>query len=224
MSVKLLYIDKDYASKIEKIAKVSTAKKPGDTPENVVKRLVKRGHLSIGRHANASFEVIGSRAMTHQLVRHPHLFYLQESQRYVEFPTIDSDIMINPGSYKLDYLILVMEQYIVIPESIKNNNIVLFDFITECIDSINNYYSMLNNGITREDSRYILPNCVKSKVIVSGNFQALQDFCCLRNQLDAQSEIRNIAREIFDILCIEAPAYFEYFKGDNGLCKKKQWV
>lgn len=223
MSVKLLNIDKDYAERIEKAGKTSTSKEPSD-PEGFTKRIVKLEHLSLGRFANATFEIECSRACGNQLVRHNHLNYCQLSQRYVEFPKIDSDIVKNPGQYKISHLISEIEKYIIIPNNIKYNKKVLFDFILTCIDTITTYHFMLDNGILREDARSILPLCCKTKIVLSGNFQALLDFCSLRSQKEAQSEIREIAQEMFNILCKEAPNFFGYFKGENKICKKKIWI
>lgn len=62
MSVEILFITPDYARTIEHAARTSTATDCKENSEDFVRRLVKRGHLSVGRHCNASFEVICSRA------------------------------------------------------------------------------------------------------------------------------------------------------------------
>jgi thymidylate synthase (FAD) len=78
-------------------------------------------------------------------------------------------------------------------------------------------------GVAREDARYILPLACKTRITVSGNFQAWLDFCSLRTQNETQWELREIAQRIFNILCQEAPAFFEYFR-DNGKCARKKFV
>jgi len=186
MQVRLLYITPGYAETIEYAARTSTATDCRENSEEFVKKLVKKGHLSVGRHCNASFEIICSRACSHQLVRHTHLAYTQESQRYVTF---DSDF--------------------IIPESIKKNvpAEVCLELALEKIEEM--YQYLLQLGIPREDARYILPNCCKTRIVVSGNFQAWWDFIKLRTDKAAQWEIREIAEEIRDILLQEAPAFFE---------------
>lgn len=53
-----------------------------------VSKCILSGHLSVLRHAMATFELSGiSRVCSHQLVRHKHLDYLQESQRYTKAET-----------------------------------------------------------------------------------------------------------------------------------------
>lgn len=208
--VKLLFITPDYAKTIEYAARTSTATDCKENSENFVRKLVKRGHLSVGRHCNASFEVIGSRAMSHQLVRHTHLNYTQESQRYVKF--------INWQELNNDNI----EDYFIIPPSIKEKD-EINEFKVDCIDACYDYDYYVSKGIPKEDARYILPNACKTRLVVSGNFQAIADFCCLRNQREAQWEIQQISKEIFEIMSKEAPAYFEYFNGKDGYCKRKEW-
>ncbi len=130
----------------------------------------------------------------------------QESQRYVKFKT-------SPDT----------EQYI-IPESIQKKGGKVFEDFLDCLETIEAVYdNLISSGIPKEDCRMILPNACKTRLVVSGNFQAISDFCCLRNQIEAQWEIREIAREIFEIMAKEAPAYFEYFRGKDGYCKRKVW-
>lgn len=245
MSVKLLHITENYAKTIEYAARTSTATKTaeerllnkankirdgiseeepyseeylslmqqsmqevihGKEAEDFVRKLIEKGHISIGRQCMASFEVICSRACGNQLVRSVHLGIIQESQRYVKFK-------ISPDT----------DQY-VIPESIQKNGGKLFEDFLDCLETIEAVYdNLISNRIPKEDARYVLPNACKTRLVVSGNFQAISDFCCLRNQIEAQWEIREIAREIFEIMAKEAPAYFEYFRGKDGYCKRKVW-
>ena len=52
----------------------------------LLKHVLDSQHLSVLEHCNITFLVSGvSRALTHQLVRHRHCSYSQQSQRYVEF-------------------------------------------------------------------------------------------------------------------------------------------
>ncbi len=197
--VKLIYITPNTTQHLEKIARTSTDTECKENSEKFVRRLVKKGHLSVGRFAEAQFEIICSRCCGNQLVRHPHLSIVQESQRYVK--------------YNSEYII---------PDSIKEDNFLAFKDLLDHIDIF--YKALIGQGIPKEDARYILPNACKTKILLSGNFQGWTDFCTLRNQPEAHEDIRDIAKEIFEILCKECPAFFEYFKGKDGYCKRKTWV
>jgi thymidylate synthase (FAD) len=165
-----------------------------------VSKIVKRGHLSIGRFCSAIFEIECSRACSMQLLRHKFLDFCQESQRYVEF--------------KGDFIV---------PESIKNNKEIclLYKNTLKGLRSI--YQDLLEAGIKKEDARMILPNASKTKLSVVSSFQGWVDFCSLRTQKDTQWELREIALDIFHILCEKAPAFFMEFRKEDGSCKKKGW-
>ncbi len=196
--VKLLRITPEYAKVIEYASRVSTKTDCDETPEEFVSKLVKLGHTSIGRHAEASFEIICSRSCSHQLVRSVFLGITQESQRYVTF---------DEGFY--------------IPESIKSNPEAKLFYKNTC-EQIKQAYDTLNEmNIPREDSRYLLPNACFTRLIASANFNAWLDFITLRNQKKAQKEIREIAKEITTILIDKAPAFFSFFVKEDGYCIKK---
>lgn len=206
--VKLLFITPDYAKTIEYAARTSTATDCKENSEDFVRKLVKKKHLSVGRHCNASFEVIGSRAMSHQLVRHTHLNYTQESQRYVKFPKITVDTTMG------DIISQVRELFVIPPNVFKNGQ-ALIDFTNRCVEENFTYHNFIEEyNIPKEDARYLLPNACKTRLVVSGNLQAWMDFIKLRTDKAAQWEIREIAEQIRDILIQEAPAFFEGLKGE----------
>jgi len=201
--VKLLFITPDYAKTIEYAARTSTATDCKENSEDFVRKLVRKGHLSVGRHCDASFEIICSRACSHQLVRHTHLAYTQESQRYVKFPKISEENTAENWRKQV-------EELFIIPDSIRNNEKAYDLYITDCLKQNWFYYDLIDKyNIPKEDARYLLPNACKTRIIVSGNFQAFFDFVKLRTDKAAQWEIREIAEEIKMILLHEAPAFFE---------------
>lgn len=198
MSIRLLRITPDYARVIEYAARASTKTNCGETSEQFVRKLISRGHTSVGRHAEASFEVICSRACSHELVRSVFLGITQESQRYVTF---------NEGFF--------------IPDTVKNNQEAKLFYKNTCEQIKQAYETLLELGIPKEDSRYLLPNACYTRLVLTANFQCLADFITLRNCKQAQKEIRDIAKEMTDILLKEAPDFFSYFVKEDGSCIKK---
>ncbi|MEK7482404.1 MAG: FAD-dependent thymidylate synthase, partial [Patescibacteria group bacterium] len=62
---------------------LSFDKKGPDTAQKLIGALVKSGHHSVLEHGYATFRIKGgSRAFTHQLVRHRLMAISQQSQRY----------------------------------------------------------------------------------------------------------------------------------------------
>ena len=164
-----------------------------------IKRLIKMGHVSPLEHAYATFRIQnGSRAMTHQLVRHRLMAISQQSQRYVgeeHFRTVEPpSVQDNPDAHAL---------------------------FEECMTFTRNAYRQLQEmGIRNEDARFILPNAVESEIVVTADLREWRHIICLRGVAKAQWEIRRIAAEIFRILRECVPSVF----ADMGFDEKGNLV
>ncbi len=149
-------------------------------PEACVKRASAcrdKGHLATLRFAHATFHVSGiSRICSHQFVRSKHLDFLQRSQRYCKEE----------------------EAEFVYPKS-KVGHIYEEAYTT----SLNLYKELLEVGVKKEDARFVLPEATTTELVVTGNFQAWLDFIRLRADTHAQWEIRNVAKEINNLLAKE---------------------
>jgi thymidylate synthase (FAD) len=191
-NVRLLYITKNAENLIEKAYRNCWQSKPKNKSikerKSFIKRCISMGHLSPLEFADAAFEILGSRAFTHQLVRHRLASYAQESQRYVKIKDLN---------------------YFVIPKTIKNNKEALKIFKKTLKEIFDSYESLIQLGIPKEDARYILPNSTMSKIFVKMNFRAWRHFLKLRCDTSAQWEIRDIAKEILKILYKNPPSVFE---------------
>ena len=174
----------------EKIANYAAICYDSDTSSEAnarrVKHLMKVGHLATLRFASATFKVQDiSRACSHQLVRHPHLSYLQRSQRYVNEEGGDFVIPPNMRNTEQEKLYL--------------------NFIDE---SFSTYDKLIDLGAKKEDARFVLPNAATTEMYVTGNLQAWKEACILRTSPKAQWEIREVFTQIQDILKEKCPNVF----------------
>lgn len=159
-----------------------------DKIKDLLKKLESSGHLSPFEHANFTFGIEGiSRVTSHQLVRHRIASYSQQSQRYVKMSN---------GEF-------------VIPPSIKKNS-----SASELVYNLNDmamsvYNKLIQLGIPEEDARYILPQGITTKIIVTMNARELLHFFNLRCCLRAQWEIRTMANLMLRKVKEVAPIIFE---------------
>jgi thymidylate synthase (FAD) len=205
MNVKLLEVTQNATSVIYTACRQCySAKFAGDIFEEsgredkqveFVKKIVESGHESPLEHAKFTFAIEGvSRSLTHQLVRHRIASFSQQSQRYVK-------------NTELDYII---------PPSIERDKILKKEF-TKIMNEIHASYNKIlkklsENGKAREaaneDARFVLPQAVETKIVVTMNCRELLHFfrerCCGR----AQWEIRNLAGEMLKICRSHLPAIF----------------
>ncbi len=135
------------------------------------------------KHWWAAVRMVGSRAFTHQLVRHRRCAFSQESQRYCD----ESGFFSN--------------SYYIIPPTIEEANL-SGDFKNK-LNQINSWYletkTMLSDSgkkLVNEDARFLLPNAVASEIVMSCNLEEWWWFFKMRCDIHAQWEIRQIALEI----------------------------
>lgn len=155
--------------------------------EEYLRKIVKNGHMSIIEHNVFVFYISGiSRACSHQLVRKRIASFSQQSQRYV-------------SAENFEY---------VIPSSIEKSEHV--DEYKEAIkQNLTFYLKMIENGISKEDARYVLPNSTTTQLIVSMNAHALIDFFVRRICTRSQWEIRKLAEMMLDEVRKVAPIIFK---------------
>jgi thymidylate synthase (FAD) len=163
--------------------------KPDDMIQTV-DRVRAAGHHSTLEHNIYVFGVTGmSRAATHQLVRHRHLQFDQQSQRYLAFKNGDFPY--------------------VKPKRISSLPELSARFDTLIAEIGRTYDAMLEAGIPSEDARFVLPNAAASQLVVSGNARAWYEFLTLRTCNMAQWEIREMSFQVLRILKREDPVLFK---------------
>ena len=156
--------------------------------EKFVQDLADVGHESPFEHVSFTFGIEGvSRTTSHEAVRHRIASYSQRSQRYC-------------GEEKFSYTI---------PKTIQDNADLLKKY-TDKIEELKSLYSeMVENGIPKEDARYILPNATHTRFIMTMNARSLMNFFHLRCCNRAQNEIREMANQMLKLCKEVAPAIFK---------------
>lgn len=156
--------------------------------ERVLKTIITSGHTSALEHASYTFAIDGvSRALTHQLVRHRLASYNQQSQRYVSYA--EEPRFICPPAIAAD------------PEAHKR-------FKQANAASFSAYRELIESGVAAEDARYVLPNAMETKIVVTMNIRELLHFFELRCCKRAQWEIRELALTMLALAEPTAPYIF----------------
>jgi len=119
-------------------------------------------------------------------VRHRIASYSQESQRYVD--------MSDPA--------------FVVPPAIADNADALAIWDTFVEQAKVAYQKLREQGIRKEDSRFLLPNAAATRLVMTMNFRSLRHFFEVRCKKDAQWEIRDVALEMLRQMHAVAPAVF----------------
>lgn len=164
-------------------------KKNKELSRRLIRQIISSGHTSTIEHAVFTFAIEGvSRSLTHQLVRHRIASYSQQSQRYVKFDSVDY----------------------ILPPVVESDKKAQKVFEKSIDDSAKAYRKLIKLGIKAEDARFVLPNAAETKIVMTMNARALENFLRERMCVRAQWEIRALANEIYNQLMKIAPEIFKY--------------
>lgn len=156
--------------------------------------LGEQAHWSIAEHATATLYFTGvSRAFLAELTRHRHLSFSVESQRFIN--ANDANIVLPPAVRELD-----KEQqdwfFILAEESIED-----YKAIQAALDH-------LPKKQRNEAARGLLPNCVETRMVVTGNLRAWSEVIARRTADDADAEMQQVMRLAAQQLHLIAPTIF----------------
>lgn len=130
----------------------------------LVAGLIKSGHEAMLEHASVTVKFVVDRGISHELVRHRLASFAQESTRYCNYSKDDfgSEItFIIP-----DYLEYKSEGWNIWKESMK-----------QAEDA---YFKMLDFGLSPQQVRAVLPNSLKTEVVMTANLREWRHFFKLR--------------------------------------------
>ena len=146
-------------------------------------------HLSALRFAYATISISGiSVACQNQIVRSPHMAFMVQSKRYVNA---------SKGDFEF-----------IMPKGLSEDHQDMMRMIWA--ESMSHYLHLLSEGVKKEDARAILPANTSTKMNMTSNLQGWHDFFVLRLTKHAQTEIRELAEEIYCQLEKLYPQVFTY--------------
>ena len=154
----------DILKKIEKVARVcyKSEDKIGEgTAEKMVRALIKSNHLAMLEHFSFSVKFIVDRGVSHEIVRHRVASFAQESTRYCNYGKSGNVVFIRPCFFTEDT-----------PE--------MDNWMMGCMMAENTYLSLLDSGRTPQEARAVLPNSLKTEVVMTANLREWRHFFSLR--------------------------------------------
>lgn len=187
---------KEMLKKIEKIGRVcykSEDRITEDSAEKFVRNILKSGHESVIEHEKISVRIICDRGVTHEIVRHRIASYSQESTRYCNYSNekFGKELtLIQPLFWSED-----SEEYKVWLDSMQ----VIED----------NYNKLMELGAEPQQARSILPNSLKTEIVVTMNLREWRHFFKLRTAKRAHPQMREVACMILDLFKEQVPVIFD---------------
>ena len=142
--------------------------------EKFVRMIVKSGHESVLEHESVTVRIICDRGVSHEIVRHRLASYSQESTRYCNYGKAGEVTFVRPcfwdvGSTAYDSWYIAMQ-------------------FAEAA-----YLDLLKNGATPQQARSVLPNSLKTEIVMTANLREWRHFFRLRTSVAAHPQMRELA-------------------------------
>lgn len=166
----------------------SEAKITPDSSRKFVASLIKRGHESVIEHASVSVRFICDRGVSHEIVRHRIASYSQESTRYC--------------NYRGDVTF-------VIPPWCEGGTVSYDIWRDAMVDSAYAYSELLASGWPPEQARSVLPNSLKTELVMTTNFRSWRNFFQLRTAPTAHVQMREVAIPLLEKMKVRVPIIFD---------------
>ncbi len=179
--------------------------------EKLIRSIIKRGHESTLEHVSMSVRFICDRGVSHELVRHRLCSFSQESTRYVNYGGGDIQFVLPPWM-NCSYLGEFSEfpSGPVIDGEWDAEDI----WMAECSRSETAYGHLLDEGWQPQQARSVLPNSLKTEIVVTTNLRDWRHIFHLRCDKTAHPQMREIMIPLYDYLNEQCPVIFDSVEFD----------
>lgn len=173
----------------------------GESAKKMIKRLIQSGHESTLEHGGMTIKFTVDRGVSHEIVRHRLASYTQESTRYCSYnkDKFGNEITVIKPCF-LDYSFDENGFY----SSAKTE-----EWETACEDAEQRYFTLLTFGASPQEARSVLPNSLKTEVVMTANWREWRHFLKLRSAPDAHPQIREVAIPLLEELHEKIPVLFD---------------
>ena len=170
--------------KIEKAGRTSYKSEDRITPESAkefIKKIMSLGHESVIEHEKITVRVICDRGISHEIVRRRIASYTQESTRFCNYSKgkFGSEItVIEPCFWDLS----------------KEEDRKKYGIWKKTMENVEKtYMELIQLGAKPEEARSVLPNSLKTEIVITMNLREWRHFFKLRTSKRAHPQMREIA-------------------------------
>jgi thymidylate synthase (FAD) len=221
MNVSLKAITPNAEVNIVEIARVSSNRlDKSEKPEGLINYLINNKHWSPFEHSFITFEIVTSKAIGIQLLRHRSFTFQEFSQRYAAVENLeDSEFRLQADKNRQSStdVIASLEFYNInevgkIQVHLDDAGLITEDQ-TKWIDLVADYLEMglklykkgIEFGVAKECARMILPMATQTTIYMTGSLRSWIHFLAIRDDGHAQKEVQLIAKEIKKLFIQECP-------------------
>lgn len=160
--------------------------------EKFLKGIISKGHEAVLEHCSFTVKFICDRGVSHEIVRHRLAAYCQESTRYCNY-----------SKDKYNNEITVIE-----PCYLTQGTETYARWEKACIEAESAYFDLLNAGCSPQEARAVLPNSLKTELVMTADIREWRHFLRLRCSKAAHPQIREVATQLLEALQWDLPVLF----------------
>ena len=181
----------------------------GESAKRFVKMIIDNGHEAMLEHSSLSVRFICSRGVSHEIVRHRLFSFAQESTRYCNY---------SKGKFGGECTFIVppdQEWSVETNEYYDNED---YGFVADnarrlwydaLLAAEDDYMDLLKEGWTPQQARDILPNALKTEIVVTGNYREWRHFFKLRCDEKAHPHMLALAWDLLEDIKLRIPVVFD---------------
>lgn len=207
----ITHIDGDAVlRRLEQCGRVCYKSEPNITDTSAkpfIQSLIIRGYESVLEHCSFTVKFICDRGVSHEIVRHRVASYSQEATRYCNY---------SKGSFGNEITVIAPCFF---GTGTQNWEI----WRKNCENAESAYFNLLANGATPQEARSVLPNSLKTEVIMTANIREWRHFLNLRCSAAAHSQMREVALKLLDMVHAKIPVLFDDIFEDYGDTENMTW-
>ena len=158
-----------------------------------VETLIKRGHEAVLEHCSFTVKFVCDRGVSHEIVRHRMASYCQERTRYCNY-----------GKGDFNGEIIVIE-----PSYLIKGTAAYDAWKAACEATEQAYFDLLNWGLSPQEARAVLPNSLKTEVVMTANIREWRHILKLRCSKAAHPQMREVATQLLKELQEKIPVLFD---------------
>jgi len=159
-----------------------------------VKKIMSMGHESVLEHEKVTVRVVCDRGVTHEIVRHRLCAFSQESTRYCNY---------GKGGGQITVILPCFDWA-------KHDHDPLYrEWLTAMTQCEYTYLRMLGAGASPQEARSVLPNSLKTEIVVTADLREWRHIFRLRTSKRAHPQMREIMLPLFAEFKERIPVVFD---------------
>lgn len=179
-----------------------------ESAEKFVASLIKSGHESVIEHESFSVKFICDRGVSHELVRHRLASFSQESTRYCNY---SKDKFDNQLTFIIPCWLDIQNGFETTTEDIRQMrglNPLYWQFYWSLAIAETSYIELLKGEWTPQQARSVLPNSLKTEIVVTANLREWRTIFKQRTSNAAHPQMRELMCPLLEELKQKLPVIF----------------